>query len=187
MLAAFLDRDGVIIRKAPEGDYVARWEEVEFLPDALESVASLYRAGFKIIIVTNQRGIATGKVQPEDLEHIHHRLRTQLAMHGVAVAGIYVCPHDIPENCDCRKPKPGMLLEAAREHGIDLAGSWMVGDMASDIAAGKSAGCRTAWIVSEGARREPEVEPDILADSLLSAVRQILGWASGVPGDSHGP
>lgn len=171
--AIFLDRDGVINRKAPEGRYISTWEEVEFLPGALDAVATLYAAGFAIVIVTNQRGVARRIVKPESLREMHERMRTILNARGVCVTDVYVCPHDIADQCECRKPKPGMLLAAAREHGIDLARSWMIGDKPSDVAAGKAAGCRTILITSNGARNH-DVAPDLIAPDLTSAARQIL-------------
>ncbi len=174
MKAAFLDRDGVIIQKAPEDEYIARWEQVQFLPGALEAVSTLYRAGFKIFIVTNQRGVALGKIRLDDLEEIHHRMRATFGEAGVSITGIYFCPHAKDDNCFCRKPAPGMLLRAAEDHGLELGRCWVIGDSSSDIEAGLRAGCRTARItpVTEHAKIEPM--PDLIAGDLPSAAEQIL-------------
>ena len=176
--AIFLDRDGVIIRKAPEGEYISRSEDVEVIPGALEAIAEFYRAGFKIIIATNQRGIALGKIGARELEGIHHRLCLQLAEWNVNVTGIYFCPHDESEQCFCRKPRPGMLLQAASEHGLCLPICWMIGDSESDIAAGVLAGCKTAWITCThpfplrlGVRHP---KPDLTVPDLLTAAARIL-------------
>jgi D-glycero-D-manno-heptose 1,7-bisphosphate phosphatase len=173
MRAVFLDRDGVLIESAPAGEYVAKWEEVRFLPGAVSSVATLYKAGFKIVIVTNQRGVALRKVQPEHLADIHNRITAKFAECGVTIAGIYFCPHDTWERCLCRKPAPGMLLRAAEDHMLDLRHCWMVGDAPSDIEAGKQAGCKTILIKTATARKKDEANADLVADDLQSAADQI--------------
>jgi histidinol-phosphate phosphatase family protein len=174
MTAVFLDRDGIINQKAAEGEYIATWEAMRFLPDVFSSIGALYRAGFRVMVVTNQRGVALGKVRLEDLERIHGRLRAAFAQQGVLLTDIYFCPHDLSERCSCRKPKPGMLLRAAQEHALDLSACWMIGDAASDIAAGKNAGCRTAWILPAGSPRREDLQADVRAHTLAAAVRRIL-------------
>ena len=174
MKAVFLDRDGVINQKAPEGDYIAHWERIRYLPEVFPSLAALDRAGFKILIVTNQRGIAIGKVRPADLEEIHRRMRAEFSREGVDLAGIYVCPHDFADQCACRKPKPGLLLRAAVEHRIDLTSSWMIGDASSDIEAGKAAGCRTARILRGSAVERGDNQADFCSPDLPSAAGRIL-------------
>jgi D-glycero-D-manno-heptose 1,7-bisphosphate phosphatase len=173
MKAVFLDRDGVINRKAPEGEYISRWEDMEFCPGVFSAVLDLQRAGFKIVVITNQRGIALGKMRLIDVEDIHSRMKEAFASHGVKFTDIYFCPHDIGENCQCRKPKPGLLLQAAQEHGLDLSRSWMIGDAVSDIEAGKSAGCKTVRILSAPSQ-ETGVTADITAADLASAARKVL-------------
>ncbi len=178
MKAAFLDRDGVINEKAPEGEYIARWEEVRFLPDAFSSVAALHRAGFRIIVATNQRGVARGKVRRDDLEEIHRRMREEFLSRGIALTGIYACTHDYADQCSCRKPQPGLLIRAAAEHGIELPSSWMIGDSPSDIEAGKRAGCKTARILIAGPAEEGDHRADISSPSLALAVERILQCSS---------
>jgi D-glycero-D-manno-heptose 1,7-bisphosphate phosphatase len=175
MRAIFLDRDGVIIRKAPDGEYVTAWDEVDFLSGSVEAIAAFCRLGYKVIIVTNQRGLATGKIQLSKLAEIHTKMREVIASGGGALAGIYYCPHDISEACPCRKPKPGMLLRAAEEHQLSLPSCWMVGDALTDIAAGKSAGCKTALISESKEDQQSKAKPDILATSLDLAAKHILG------------
>jgi len=173
MPAVFLDRDGVIIEKAPEGQYVSRWENVRFIPGAIDAICGLYHAGFKIFIVTNQRGLALRKIRLEHVEEIHQRLTEKLEDRGVRISGIYFCPHAKSKRCSCRKPKPGMLLRAAEDHGLDLRSSWLVGDAVSDVEAGRRAGCKTVWIKRR--RTKPEkTAPDIIASDLASAVGHIL-------------
>lgn len=135
----FLDRDGTINVKAPEGDYVKSWEEFEFLPGAVEAVRALRESGRKVIIVTNQRGIALGRMTEHDLARIHERMVDVLG----PVDAIYHCPHDEGQ-CECRKPRPGMLYRAAAEvPGVRLERSLIIGDSDSDVEAGRAAGART--------------------------------------------
>lgn len=171
--AAFLDRDGVINRKRPEGEYVTRWEEMEFLPGVADAIVSLTNAGFTVIVVSNQRCVAKGLLAMADLRIIHEQTCKHFAALGATISAGYYCPHDLYPPCDCRKPSPGLLFTAAREHGIDLAASWMIGDSESDMVAGKKAGCRTARILE--ADEQAAESADIFADSLPKAVQQILG------------
>ena len=170
--ATFLDRDGVINERAVEGEYITRWEDMHILPGTEEAIASLNRAGFRVTVVTNQRCVAKGLLSASDLELMHDRMRKKLAAAGAIVDDIYYCPHDKQASCDCRKPSPGMLVTAARAHQLDLAASWMIGDSDIDIEAGRSAGCKTARILNRGGERTDPA--DIIAPSLLDAVRQIL-------------
>lgn len=176
MTGIFLDRDGVIVRKAPEGEYIAKLDEMQFLPGALEAIAKLSRSGFKVIVVTNQRGVATGKIKLSDLEDIHGTLRCAVSRVGGEISDIFYCPHDIPESCVCRKPKPGMLLVAAEKHHLSLSECWMVGDAVTDIAAGTSAGCKTALITRTEEFSSWTEQPDICADSLASVADEILNF-----------
>jgi D-glycero-D-manno-heptose 1,7-bisphosphate phosphatase len=176
-----MDRDGVINRKAPEGEYVTRWEDFHFLPGVAEGIALLNRAGFSVIVVTNQRCIAKGLMTVAALEEMHKRMTNYFARAGAAIDGIYHCPHELDQSCGCRKPAPGMLLDAARSRGIELPASWMIGDSDIDIEAGKSAGCKTAQLVAmngttgkPGSRDVRQDQADIVAPSLLDAVHQIL-------------
>ena len=170
--AAFLDRDGVINRKPPDGEYVTRWEEVRILPGVPEAITLLTQAGFCVLAVSNQRCVAKGLLTESELESIHERMRDQFAAAGALLTEVYYCPHDYEPPCDCRKPAPGMLLTAAREHGIDLEKSWMIGDSDIDIEAGKQAGCRTIRILN--ADSDESSGADLHARSLLEAVHRIL-------------
>jgi D-glycero-D-manno-heptose 1,7-bisphosphate phosphatase len=179
--AVFLDRDGVINRKPPEGLYVTRWEDFHILPGAIEGVALLNRAGFCVIVVTNQRGIAKGLMSVADLEEMHQRMSEVFVRAGATIDGIYFCPHEMEPPCDCRKPAPGMLLEAAHSRGLELRASWMIGDSDIDVEAGKNAGCKTARlgttndVYNERERHAASsIHADICAPSLLDAIHQIL-------------
>jgi D-glycero-D-manno-heptose 1,7-bisphosphate phosphatase len=171
--AAFLDRDGVINQKAPEGAYITRWEDVKFLPGVVEGISQLNRAGWQVIVISNQRCVAKGLISHPELEALHQRMRDWLAEHGAVIHAIYYCPHEktVPP-CDCRKPGPGMLLQAAQEHNIDMARSWMIGDSHTDVEAGRRAGCKTLHIAAPG--KQPDQTADLRATSLLDGVSQIL-------------
>jgi D-glycero-D-manno-heptose 1,7-bisphosphate phosphatase len=177
----FLDRDGVINRKPPEGQYVTRWEDFHVLPGVVESIALLNRAGFSVIVVTNQRCIAKGLMTVANLEKMHEKMIDLLARAGAMIDGIYYCPHEMQQSCSCRKPAPGMLRDAASSRSIDLPASWMIGDSDIDVQAGKNAGCKTArllatneTIAESGRLGTARNRADIVALSLVDAVRQIL-------------
>ncbi len=138
----FLDRDGVINKKMPEGDYVKRWDEFEFLPGAIDALKTLYEDGFEIVVVTNQRGVALGVLREEILQNIHFRMQNELLNKGVKISGIYYCLHDYKDGCECRKPKIGMLVNAARDHGFDFSDAVYIGDAENDKQAAFEAGCR---------------------------------------------
>src|SRR5579864_3458639 len=135
--AAFLDRDGVINRKPPEGQYVTKWEEMHFLPDVGTAIALLNRSGFRVFVVSNQRCVAKGLISSADLETLHQRMRDVMARAGATIDGVYYCPHEKEPPCSCRKPAPGMLLLAAQTHQVDLNASWMIGDSRIDVEAGR--------------------------------------------------
>lgn len=143
--AIFLDRDGVINKKAKEHDYIKNWEEFEFLPNVAETIRELNKE-FLVVIISNQRGIGRGMMTTKDINDIHIKMKEELLRKGAVIDGIYFCPHADNDNCSCRKPMPGMLLMAAEELNIDLADSFMIGDSVSDIEAGKKAGCKTILI-----------------------------------------
>jgi D-sedoheptulose 7-phosphate isomerase len=169
----FLDRDGVLNRR--NGDsYVRCWDEFEWLPGAPDAVRMLNRAGALTILVTNQRGVALGQMSSEDVERIHDRMRGDLASHGARLDGIYVCPHDA-DTCECRKPKPGLLIQAKRDFPtIDFGRAFLVGDSPTDMAAGNRVGCRTIGI-SSNTQRGGWGTGGTVAATLLDAVQtQIL-------------
>jgi D-glycero-D-manno-heptose 1,7-bisphosphate phosphatase len=148
--AIFLDRDGVLIE---DGHYLGSTDRVRLIPGAAEAVAALNRAGWPVVVVTNQSGVGRGLFSYESVGDVHAHLAAQLATFGAAVAAFYFCPHH-PEaevtayriECDCRKPRPGMLLTAAADLGLDPAASWMVGDRVSDLEAGAAVGARTVLV-----------------------------------------
>jgi|SRR5579863_260548 len=170
--AAFLDRDGVINRKPPEGQYVTRWEDMQFLPGVADAIGLLNRSGFRVLVVSNQRCVAKGLVTAQELESMHQRMCERLEAAGGTIDGVYYCPHEKSTECNCRKPAPGMLLTAAREHQLDLTASWMIGDSEIDVEAGRNAGCKTARLAENGESANGKAE--VLAFSLVEAIQQIL-------------
>ena len=156
--AVFLDRDGTINVKAPEGEYVESPGEVVLLPRAAEGIRDLNGLRIPVIVVTNQRGIALGRMTEDDLAAVHARLDELLAAEGARVDAYYHCPHD-KGTCDCRKPGTAMLERAAAEHGISLPDSVMIGDAESDVEAGRRVGARTVLL----GRDQPTLAEAVLA------------------------
>src|SRR5258705_377491 len=142
----FLDRDGVIIENREA--YVRTWQDVEFIPGALAALAQAALSDYAIVLVTNQAGIGKGLIPAEVAESINQRIRAEIERAGGRLDGIYVCPHLVADDCACRKPRPGMLLQAARELDLDLSQSWMVGDALTDMQAGAAAGVRTLLVLT---------------------------------------
>jgi D-glycero-D-manno-heptose 1,7-bisphosphate phosphatase len=166
--AVFLDRDGVLNRRPPEHSYLTSARQFEWLPGAREAVVGLKAAGWKVAVVSNQRGVARGLVSTGVLTQIEQQIQRQLGS-AAAIDGFYYCLHDLDAGCDCRKPQPGLILRAATELGVDRSASWMIGDDESDVAAGRAAGCKTILIAPGGERGGADlVEPD-----LLSATRRL--------------
>jgi len=184
--AVFLDRDGTLIE---ETGYASRPEQIRILGGVAQALTQLADAGYRLIVVTNQSGIARGYMSEEDLERFHDALDQQLHLLGAAVDAYYACPHhpdpgDTPRpelavECDCRKPKPGLILRAADDFGIDLKASWTVGDTWRDVAAGQAAHTRTIKLPADAAHRAPRpshvAPPTAEARNLAEAARIILG------------
>ncbi len=142
----FLDRDGVINKKPSKAEYVKSWEEFKFLPGAIGAIRLLNSKGYKVFIITNQSGIARGKLSKKDLENIHKKMQQELKNNGANIDKIYYCPHGWDEECSCRKPKPGLLLQVSRENFIDLTKSIFIGDDSRDMEAGEKVGCKTILV-----------------------------------------
>ncbi|HEY8879301.1 MAG TPA: D-glycero-beta-D-manno-heptose 1,7-bisphosphate 7-phosphatase [Roseateles sp.] len=176
--AAFLDRDGVINL---DRGYVYRWEDFAFVPGAVDAMRRLQDAGYALLVVTNQSGIARGYYDEASLLGLHEALRAHLADQGVQLAAIEYCPH-LPGaplaryaiDCDCRKPAPGMILRAARALDLDLAASLMFGDKPSDIEAAQRAGVGRAVLVATDARPEAAKGESPEFASLAAAVDALL-------------
>lgn len=179
--AVFLDRDGTI---NVEKDYLVRPEEFEFIPGVPEAIARLNHAGFLVIVVTNQSGVARGYFDVAAVHRLHAHLQRQLSAFGASIDSFYLCPHhpeqgvgEFKVDCDCRKGNPGMLLQAAVDHAIDLANSYMVGDKLADVEAGNRAGCRPILVLTgygpDEAGKLTDAEVPVVAD-LPAAVAYIL-------------
>jgi D-glycero-D-manno-heptose 1,7-bisphosphate phosphatase len=184
--AVFLDRDGTLIE---DMEWAARPEQIRILGGVARGLARLAAAGYKLVVVTNQSGIARGLLTEEDLNLFHQTLDEQLDLLGARVDVYYTCPHypdpsqarrqELAIECDCRKPKPGLLLQAAKDLDLDLPNSWMVGDMWRDIQAGKAAGVRTLKVPADAkhdAPRPADVPPPTAeVEDLDEAADVILG------------
>ena len=172
--AVFLDRDGTINE---ESGYLYKIEDCRFIPDAIAAIAQLKAAGFLVVIVTNQSGIARGYYTVDDLSRLHQYMEREIVDGGGKVDGWYFCPHhpDFADDCDCRKPFPGMLRTAADELQIDLGSSWMIGDKIADVEAGLASGCQTALVrTGYGRSEEALLSAQIpVFDDLSSAVKFI--------------
>ena len=182
--AIFLDRDGVVNRAIVRDGRPyppASPAELEILPGVPEAVAALRSAGYRLVIVTNQPDVANARQTREGVEALHDRI-----LSAVPVDDIKVCYHDDRDGCGCRKPKPGMLLEAAAEWSLDLSSSYMVGDRWRDIGAGKAAGCRTI-LVGSGYGEPMPILPDAVVNSLYEASTWILSrrFESGLGDRDH--
>lgn len=176
----FLDREGVICRKPPEGEYISRWESFHFLPGAEVAIASLNRSGKRVIVVTNQRGVALGRYTCAAVERLHSLLREHLAKHEARIDAFYYCPHDIGDQCNCRKPKPGLFQQAFRDFDdATRENSLMIGDSISDIEGARYFGIPSILVRGNPETRKPGTEKAIalasqVCGSLLEAVNKYL-------------
>ena len=179
--AVFLDRDGTLIEEA---GYLDRLERMVFFPYTVDAVRSLNRAGFAVVVVTNQAGIARGIVREPFVAEAHRAISETLAAGGAHVDGYYYCPHyrtgvvtEYVQECDCRKPKPGMLRRAAADLGLDLSRSFVVGDRWHDVEVAGAVGAR-AVLVRTGLGRREEASPDpaVTADAIVDTLADAVAW-----------
>ncbi len=183
--AVFLDRDGTLI---VDRNYGSDPDGVELLEGVAEGLRALRAAGYRLVLVTNQSGVARGYFDEGAVGRMHDRLQRVLDAEGAALDGLEYCPHH-PEGvvaayatyCTCRKPAPGMLRRAARKHGVNLSASWMVGDIEADVEAGRRAGARTILVGPETA----QPPPDHRVEDFAAAVRHILAATGDVPGSAQ--
>ncbi len=171
MKAVFLDRDGTLIVDPPDL-CVDRMSKLHLFPDVLKAMKRLAKLNYRVFIVTNQAGIAEGRQTEKDFQRLNGVLVDLLESTGIKIAKTYYCPHADKDKCACRKPKPKLLFDAAREFELDMKNSWSIGDRESDIKAGKAAGTRTI-LVKTG--NHPVVSKDAThtADDILDAVEYI--------------
>jgi D-glycero-D-manno-heptose 1,7-bisphosphate phosphatase len=189
--AVFLDKDGTLVVDVP---YNVDPELIRLAPGAMEGLPALHAASYALIVVSNQSGVARGLFAEEALAAVEARLRALLSELGVPLTGFYACPHhpegtvaDYAVRCDCRKPEPGLVTRAAADHGVDLARSWLVGDILNDVEAGRRTGCRTVLIDNGNEtewRLSPDREPHHVAADLAEAARIITQHA---PAPGGGP
>lgn len=179
MKVVFLDRDGVINRDSP--DYIKGWSEFEFLPRSLDAIEQLTRNGYAVIIITNQSAVNRKMISRRDLDFIHRMLQSAVTAGGGRIVDIFFCPHTPEENCDCRKPKPGLILIAMEKYDIDLKTGFMIGDSAKDIECARNAGCGHAVLVKTGngvmaekQLAEKNIRPDYVAANLYDAATWII-------------
>lgn len=178
--AVFFDRDGVINRFPGPGRFVLRWEEFRLLPGTATALARLRSAGFFLAVVTNQSGIGRGLMTEETLREIHRRM--QQALEPQSFDAIYYCRHHPDAGCACRKPAPGMLFRAAREHDLDLPRSFLVGDSPRDIETGRAAGCRTVLCRDElpasPASFAEKERPEFMVQTIAEAAAVIMSQSN---------
>ncbi len=175
----FLDRDGVINRKAPEGEYIHTWGNFEILPGVEEAIAAMNRSGRRVLVLSNQRGVALGLYTCADVDSLHLRLQQHLAEYGAKIDAFYYCPHD-ENQCDCRKPKPGLFYKAFRDFpDANPANSLVLGDSISDIEAAHGLDMPAIFIEGDPTTQKAgagkaAMEADAVCASLLDAVNQYL-------------
>jgi histidinol-phosphate phosphatase family protein len=175
-----VDRDGVL--NEDRADYVKSPAELKLIPQAVEALRLLRKAGFRVLVITNQACVGKGIITLAQLEAIHEELAKQVEVHGGRIDGFYVCPHAPWEGCECRKPSPGLIFLAISDWGFDPQETWMVGDSERDIAAARAAGCRAAMVRSGKTKRLPEALAEVpVFDSLLEFTSFLLG-AGASPG-----
>jgi D-glycero-D-manno-heptose 1,7-bisphosphate phosphatase len=176
--AVFSDRDGVIIENRDQ--YVRSWDDVSFIPGAIEACRGLAEAGIPLILVSNQSAVGRGLISLGDMEQIHRGVVKRIEEGGGSVAGSWICPHGPDEGCDCRKPLPGLLVRAGSELGLNLERCVMVGDAVSDMQAAEAVGVQGILVLTgRGCPQLDSVDPSrasgwVIADDFSSAVRAIL-------------
>lgn len=167
--AVFLDRDGTII---VDSGYLRDPNEVSLMAGAAQGLRALQEADIPLVVISNQSGLGRGLISEVEAAMVHDRFVELLAENGIGLAGVYYCPHDPLDRCSCRKPSTGMFLKARDDLGLDLANSVMIGDQASDVEAGRAAGCRTVLLAAPGVQENGAWR--VVVD-LGSAAREILG------------
>lgn len=172
--AVFLDRDGVINENIANG-YVTSWAEFKWLPGAIEAIRRLHQQGWMVFIFTNQACIGKSILKPQDVHGIHERMLDELKSCQASITQIYLCPHRPEDGCGCRKPKPGMLLQAADEHGLSLRQCYVIGDSLTDMMTAKEVGSYSVLVRSGlGQRDEDQVRRLRLADYYCGAVAEAV-------------
>lgn len=174
--AVFIDRDGTI---NVNYGYINNPNDFKMYPGVAKGIKLLQENGFKIIVITNQSGIARGYFSEKSLEEIHEKMKKELSKEDAGVDAIYHCPHHPDEKCNCRKPNPGMLEKAIKDFDIDIENSFIIGDRMLDVEAGRNVGCKTVLVPEDKElvkkeREESDVKPDYICDDFYSGVKWIL-------------
>lgn len=172
MKAVFLDRDGTVNVGTPTYERVNSLDKVELLPNTLEALQLLSKLNYYVFFITNQAGLAEGLITEVEFDEINDKVLALVGPSGIKIEKTFVCPHGEDSRCECRKPKPGLLLNAAREYDIDLSQSWMIGDRPSDVMTGVNAGTKTI-LVKTGVPTVESHEATKTFPSLLEAVEYI--------------
>ena len=177
--AIFLDRDGVLIENKP--DYVRDWSQAKIFPEAIQALSLSLIRNYKVVIVTNQSAVGRGLISLRTADDINRQLVKTIRQQGGQLDAVYMCPHKPEDGCSCRKPKPGLFLQAAKELSLDMQRSWMIGDAWSDLQAAQSAGVRQAILLRTGRGAEQLLEPrpkditgHLIFDNLSQAIAAIL-------------
>ena len=172
--AAFIDRDGTLIE---EVNFLSKLSEMRLFPYSAEAVKLLNDNGFLVIVITNQSGVARGIFDEKTLREIHAKLIKDLADSNAKIDAIYFCPHHPDDNCACRKPKTGMILQAAEDFPLDLKNSWMIGDKALDVETGFNIQVKTSIVMTgygQADLTKLQKKPDLIAENLLEAVKMLI-------------
>jgi D-glycero-D-manno-heptose 1,7-bisphosphate phosphatase len=175
----FLDRDGTINQDSP--DYIKGWAEFDFIPRSIEAIRNFTRAGFTVIVVTNQSAIARKLISRQELELVHSKMKAAVASKGGKISDIFLCPHMPSDGCDCRKPSPGLIYQAQKKYDIDLSAAVMIGDSVRDIESAQTAGCGLCVLVRTGNGKATEqiladkrIAPDFIGEDLYDAARWMI-------------
>ena len=178
MKAIFLDRDGVINRDPGFGDYIKSWKEFEFFPGAIDAIRLLNKNGYEIFVISNQAGVSKGLFTEKDLDDITRNMLKEIEAKGGRIRSVNYCVHLPDADCDCRKPKTGMIQKATKGLDIDFKNAYFIGDSRLDIGAGRNAGCKTILLLTgkedPGDIRNWEIKPDFIKKDLMEAVEWVL-------------
>ncbi len=175
----FLDRDGVINEFPGKGEYVTRWEDFSFIPNAIDAIRRLKEAGFEIYVVSNQGCVSRGMITLSALHEMTNRMLKDIENQGGKIDGVFYCIHQTSDQCECKKPKTSLFIEAMRGRPVDWESTYFIGDSQEDVEAGKNLGCRTMLVLSGRTHNNQEVErmslkPDVVKKDLSEAVHWIL-------------
>jgi histidinol-phosphate phosphatase family protein len=179
----FIDRDGIINHKASRGEYIEKWEDFNFIEDTFNAMKILSQKGFKFIVITNQAGISRGMIKKQDLDFMHIKMKEVFQQSGINILDVYVCPHHWDDNCYCRKPKPGMFLQASKKYLLRLDQTLFIGDDPRDCIAAESAGCSSIFIGNsqELQSLKNAEQPIHVSLTLTESIHSIISFYERIP------